>query len=287
MIIRSHLLDLELALTFLLDHFTSGSTQTHIKWQITSNQGNKLSCFSLRDTVPIVLYWPARLETDKMMKDSPHQDAAKPQLLSWVCADTQPASPQQLSQDGDDLQNINMTFWLLRGFYLPLFVLHLQCCCICFVDNKHWDVRDDLNQKHKRSLNIERITGEKSINRLINPFDLFGKSERESGRDGKFKHWLWLLDVINIVWFQFSSHRRLRPFAANIAKVNQSYSESVSISPASLFCFEICFWKLAAVCEKLSCCWVSRSQNSCGVGIWQPWQAWFTDTGMLSQGQNL
>lgn len=41
-----------------------------------------------------------------------------------------------------------------------------------------------------------------------------------------------------------------------MAKVNQSYSELVDISPAALFCFEICFWKLAAVCEKLSCYWV-------------------------------
>lgn len=42
--------------------------------------------------------------------------------------------------------------------------------------------------------------------------------------------------VIKTVWIQFSSHGklRLRPFAANISKVNQSYLELRSFS--SLFC---------------------------------------------------
>lgn len=43
---------------------------------------------------------------------------------------------------------------------------------------------------------------------------------------------------------------------------------SRSASPWPLWFGNLCFPKLAAVYEKLPCCWVSGSQNICGVGKW-------------------
>lgn len=67
---------------------------------------------------------------------------------------------------------------------------------------------------------------------------------------------------------------------------------SRSASPRPLRFGNPCFPKLAAVYEKLPCCWVSGSQNICGVGKWGGGvmmgvgrQAWSTDRGTLSQGQ--